>query len=61
MRSMHSMVNKSLEDFHILFYNIKYISKYLTCECLKHVIKTAVTNKWLIETTKCHHANISRV
>ena len=56
-----SVVNSSLTDFEVLFYGIKNARKYHTCECLKLlcVIKMAVANKSLNQTTQHHHANIS--
>ena len=49
MPVIRSVVNTSLRDFNVLFYDIKYISKYPTFEILSS--KSLVANKWLNETT----------
>ncbi len=53
MPQIRSVVNTSSRYLHILFYNVKYISNTPLCVLLKllFVLKNAVANKWLNETS----------
>ncbi len=62
MTEIRSVVHSSSRNFHVLFYDIKYIRN--ACDFLKLllVLKKVVANKWPNETTeivrniKIHHA-----
>lgn len=49
MPEIRSVVKARSRHFHVLFYNIKLISKYPTFDFLKRFtcLKKAIVNKWL--------------
>jgi len=64
MVEIRSVLNTSSRNFHILFYDIKYIiiQYYPTCDFKKkllHVLKKAVANQWLNVTTEADETQSS--
>lgn len=55
-------LTQAYKNIYILFYNMKYVSKYSTGEYLKHLcLKNGGANKWLNESTKLKKDNNTNV